>query len=52
MIFNEILIPRDSFTETNVTRKMVRRRKFTSTLNRLKLFKIYLMLLYAERKWG
>ena len=31
MIFNEILIPRDSFTETNVTRKRVRRRKFVTT---------------------
>ena len=28
MIFNEILIPQDSFTKTNVTRKRVCRRKF------------------------
>ena len=28
MVFNEILTPQDSFTETNVTRKRVRRRKF------------------------
>ena len=27
MIFNEILIPRDSFAKINVTRKKVRRRK-------------------------
>ena len=28
MIFNEILIPQDFFTKTNVIRKRVRRRKF------------------------
>ena len=27
MVFNEILIPQDSFTKTNVTRKRVRRQK-------------------------
>ena len=27
MVFNEILIPQNFFTETNVTRKRVRRRK-------------------------
>ena len=31
MVFNEILIPQDSFTETNVTRKRVHRRKFLNT---------------------
>ena len=31
MIFNEILIPQDSFTETNVTRKKIHRRKFATT---------------------
>ena len=31
MVFNEILIPQDSFTKTNVTRKKVRSRKFVTT---------------------
>ena len=30
MVFNEILTPQDSFTETNVTRKRVRRWKFVT----------------------
>ena len=35
MIFNEILIPQDFFTETNITRKRVRRRKFAFVSNQL-----------------
>ena len=33
MIFNEILIPQDSFMETNITRKKVRRPKFAFYLD-------------------
>ena len=40
MIFNKILIPQDSFTKTNVTRKRVRRRKFVITFKSYFLFKI------------
>ena len=40
MIFNKILIPQESFTKTNVTRKRVRRRKFVITFKSYFLFKI------------
>ena len=38
MIFNEILIPQDFFTETNVTRKKVCRRKFVTTFQNCFIF--------------
>ena len=41
MIFNETLIPQDSFTETNVTCKRSRRRKFPIIYKKTFLFKIF-----------
>ena len=39
VVFNEILIPQDSFSRTTITRQRIRRRKFV-TLFQNHLFKI------------
>ena len=44
MIFNEILIPQDSFTKTNVTRKRVRRRKFAITFQNYFYLKFHIFV--------
>ena len=51
MVFNEILIPQDSFTETNVTRK--RSVIGNSHLSRIKKNSIlsHLIVIYITKKW-
>ena len=50
MIFNEILIPRDSFTKTNVTRKKVCRRKFVLFSQNLKENRICIFHIFDKCK--
>ena len=46
MVFNEILTPQDPFTETNVTRKKIHRRKSVIIFRNQILLKLPHLIIY------
>ena len=48
VIFNEILIPQDSFSRTIITRQRIRRRKFATTFPKWFYLKFHNLFLYIS----